>query len=431
MIPAIPKYKTKHFGVTEEEEDQSPANMIEEYRELLQMAQKDLKTLQEKRRKNEFGEHFRNAAVYGKVVYLGQIDGAHSLDAALDLMSQQHKCLRENIRNLAINITGHGNPTTIGTKSAIALTPDDPFTGLAPMVSDYISERIDLDKTRLQYYLLACNSGYVQYSNKGVDAKNDAGKEEITSSLLNNSYAGRFFQSLKKCAQEDGKEDVRIHVSGYRGYIGHDTNKMRASKSEEVTPGAKHGGLTDLECVRFIIGDSSSGEEVEVTIPKSYKFNVQNVVNAIDPDEAFKHRLSNSMQSSSSADVEYAQEAVVEDAEQDKAAERKKTIKNAVLIGIIFVQIIMILGLDKKLKEALQPRDSDDESDIDNYLLYDSDEDEESVAEEIGEGTMGNSRDELDVKQARQEALTTPTTLPKTSFAEKMSRIKGGQYNEI
>jgi hypothetical protein len=95
MIPLIPRYHNKHFGATDEPEDANPKNMLDEDQEILTLAKRDLELLKDTRRKNKFGERFKNAAVYPHMIYLGLAEGENSLGEAVTFMKQKHKCEKE------------------------------------------------------------------------------------------------------------------------------------------------------------------------------------------------------------------------------------------------------------------------------------------------------------------------------------------------
>lgn len=339
MIPLIPRYHNKHFGATDEPEDRSSQNMMDEDQEILTLARRDLELLKNTRRKNNFGDRFKNAVVYPHIIYLGQRDGENSLGEAAAFMKRQHKCEKEDIQNLAINITAHGNPETIGTKKSISFSPDEEMTGLASLAHGYISENIS-SSTKLSFYLLACNSGYVSYS--------DDDEDHVKSGIINKSFAGRFFKGLQKEAASEGVS-MSMTVSGYRGYLGQDQGRLVATRNEEQTP--KAGELAGADHVRFVIGNINSGEEVEVAIPKGYKFKVENVTKSLTTEEAFKHRINSSVLVESSSIGAAVAEVIPEVAVEEKP---KATLKDVIALTFVFTIIeILKRQMNEELKAQI------------------------------------------------------------------------------
>ena len=291
MLPFSPRYDASatHQGV-EGEEKRSLDNMMPQDRELYEMAKEDLKTL-EKKSKSGFGGKFKGAIIYPHVIYPGESLGRNSLNAALEFMRGKG-CPKDNLKNLAVNITGHGNPSTIGTKSDLSLDPDG-MTGLSAMIYDYLAASIS-KKTALSFYILSCNSGYVSYSE--AEEEEDDKPKKVTDELrvkrkvLEKSYAGRFFNGVMRAIEDDGEERAGVSVSGFRGYIGHDNRgKMRVSARRDST------GVIDVigpDRVRFIIsGSNAADEDVEVVLPQDYRFKVYDVEKSLTAQEGIDAKI--------------------------------------------------------------------------------------------------------------------------------------------
>lgn len=298
MIPMQPRYDASatHQGVMGAE-DTSLDNMMEEDRDLLDMAKKDITLLQAKRRKKQLPqENFGNAVIYPHVIYAGRLEGENSLSHAMTFMATNHKCRPEELKILTINITAHGNPETVGTKKSISFSPDNEMSGLATVIYGYLEQSIS-KTTKLSFYLLSCNSGYVSYS----EAEEEGGvkdEERVKRKILKRSFAGRFFQGVKKEIGE--QESGAIQVSGFRGFLAHDQGRLVATRKEAQQPRA--GELADMDYVRFVIGDSDSAEsDIEVTLPRGYKFKVENVKRSLTAEETIDIRVMPEVKSAAAA----------------------------------------------------------------------------------------------------------------------------------
>ncbi len=292
MLPFAPRYSASetHQGAAGEEK-RNLDNMMPQDRELYEMAKADLETL-EKKSKSGFGGKFKGAAVYPHVIYPGESAGRNSLNAALEFMNKKG-CSKDNLKNLAVNITGHGNPSTIGTKSDLSLDPDG-MTGLSTMIYDYLAASIS-KKTALSFYILSCNSGYVSYSEAEEEGEDKRPKKvtdeaRVKRKVLDKSYAGRFFNGVMRAIEDDGEEKVEVSVSGFRGYIGHDNKgKMRVSARRDSSG---VGDIIGPDRVRFIISSTNTLDgDVEVVLPQDYRFKVHGVEKSLTAQEGIDAKI--------------------------------------------------------------------------------------------------------------------------------------------
>lgn len=282
MMPFSPRYDASltHQGATGEEK-KTVKNMMKSDKEIYEMAKEDIAMLQKK----EFTGKFKGAAVYPYVIFPGSFKRENSLKAAMEYM-KGCGCVQSSIRNLAVNISAHGNPETVGNKFDISLSPDDEGTGLAPLLYGYVSANVAA-QTELSFYLLSCNSAYVDYGNKGgvLDCEEAKGK------VLSDSYVGRFHGAMVREASEEDI-DLRLNVSGFRGFLGRtNKNKMTVSSRRDNDSEAKFIGV---DRVRFVV--SNINGKAEVSLPENFRFEVFGVERSMTANEAIDAKIGISCQ---------------------------------------------------------------------------------------------------------------------------------------
>ncbi len=249
-----------------------PEDDDQEYQDVLELAKADLKELQAKKPK-DFSDRFANSVTYDKIVYLGASEGQHSLAAALQFFKIKKS---GQLKNLAINISAHGNPELIGTFDSVALDPYDLSEKLASEVIPCLEE-----DTNLSIYLRTCNSAYINASTRD-DARNQA---------INQTFAGQFSELM---SQQRANENRAITVSGYKGFLGINikqklsvTQEYKSYKSQETQKSLKTIGA---ERVRFVFSKASNSEDVSVSLPKNYNIDISGVCL---PDRIFAYDDSN------------------------------------------------------------------------------------------------------------------------------------------
>lgn len=284
MMPFYPRYDASetHQGAAGEEE-RTVKNMMKGDREIYEMAKEDISMLQKK----EFTGKFKGAAVYPYVIFPGSLEGENSLKAAIKYM-ERRGCVQSSIRNLAVNISAHGNPETVGNKLDISLSPDDKCTGLAGMVYGYLFENISA-QSEVSFYLLSCNSAYVDYEGESL-----SDREKAKDKVLSDSYIGRFHGAMVREASEEDV-DLKLNVSGFRGYIGRtNKGKMTVSSSRGNDENAKFIGI---DRVRFIVSNANSqGGKPEVFLPENFRFEVVDVQRSMTANEAIDAKIGISCQ---------------------------------------------------------------------------------------------------------------------------------------
>jgi len=231
---------------------QVPEDDAKEYQDVLNLAKDDLKELQAKKPK-DFSGRFANSVTYTQTVYLGSSKGHHSLAAALNFFKNK----KGQLKNLAINISGHGNTQVIGTSSILSISPEQ----LAQKISNYIEPIISPD-VRLSFYLRSCNSAYVESQSK----------EEAAMEAKINTYSGKFCDSITMLRENTSQQ---ISVSGYKGYLGvNKNNKLSVTKrfDEENYQRSEAAGN-----VRFVFCYDSSLKDIVVTVPTRYNLPVEGV----------------------------------------------------------------------------------------------------------------------------------------------------------
>ncbi|MBT4989864.1 MAG: hypothetical protein HOM96_04950 [Rickettsiales bacterium] len=226
-----------------------------EYKDVLKLAAEDLNELQRKKLEY-FGERFNQSVIYKDIVYLGASAGRNSLSAALKFF----KGKKGQLKNVAINISAHGNPYVIGTERSESINPYE----LSEKFAEYVVPYFD-KKTNFSIYLRSCNSAYIEASEK----------DEAERQAIKQTFAGKFSESI---STQRANKDRSITVSGYKGFLGVNHNN-KLSVSQLYTP---EGSQENIKTVgadrsRFVYTKEVDSVEIAVTLPENYNIKILGV----------------------------------------------------------------------------------------------------------------------------------------------------------